>query len=236
MHRRDYPVQHRQYVVREIHCAVRPYVHLRAAQNRHVVAVLQPFQYLNLSRQAFRREAVGDPQALRVIGQRHVVVAHGSHGGHHLFQRKLAVAPVAVQVQVPPQILHRDQVGQVSVAGGVQLISAPPQLRRDPGQSQPGVEGLFIGELLGNAALDHRNPVFVQRQALPVRVVAQPDVVLLAPGEVLEHGAQPVRFADPQVDLDSGVNHHRGFRVSLHQCFPHRRQCGQCRPGLRRIV
>ena len=232
----DDPVQHCQHVVGEIHGAVGADVHFGTAEDGHIVAVLQPLKRLNLADQAFRRQAVGHAQPLGVVGDGHIFVAHCGHGGDHCLQGKLAVAPVAVHMQVAAQVGFRYQVGQAAAAGGLQLVGAPPEFGGDPGQAEAGVEGFLVGEMLGHAGFNYGNAVLVERQALPVGVVPQPDVVLLAAGEVLEHCAHPVGLAEAQVNLDAGRYYHRGFGVALRQSFADGGQGGQGRPGFGGIV
>ena len=236
MHRRHHPVQHRQHFIGKIHRPVRANVHLGTAKNGHRVAVLQPLQQLNLSPQPLRRQAVGNPQPLRMVGNRHILVAHPRHRGHHRLQRKLAVAPVGMHMQVAPQVARRHQIGQMPVAGRVNLVGAPPQLRRNPGQPQPGIERRLIRKPLRFPALNHRNAIFIKRQPHPVGIVPQPNVVLLAAREILQHRPNSVRFRRAQVNLYPRIHYHRRFGLPLRQRFAHRRQARQCRPGFRGIV
>ena len=65
--------------------------------------------------------------------------------------------------------------------------------------------------------------------------VPQPQVVLLAAGEVLEHGPQRAGLARPQVYLYARVQHHAGLAGAVHQRFPHLRQRGQRRANSLRV-
>ena len=101
-----------------------------------------------------------------------------------------------MQVQVAPEVGHRYQVGQFSGAGSVQLVGAAPQFRRYPGQAQASVEGFLVGEPFRYAGFDHGDAVLVEGKPLPVGVVSQAYVVLLASGKILQHRAYGVGFAD----------------------------------------
>ena len=58
---------------------------------------------VELAQQPLRRQAVGDGQPRRVVGQHEVVVAEVAGGPGHLVDRAAAVGPVAVRVQVAAQ-------------------------------------------------------------------------------------------------------------------------------------
>ncbi len=146
-----------------------------------------------------------------MVGQGHVLVALGGCGGDHGLYGVAAVTPIAVQVQVPPQVDLLHQAGQPVFLGHIQLPHAHPQLRRNVGQAEPGVEGGFIGERLNNPGAQVHHAVLVQRQALAVGVFSQPDVVLLAAGEVLEHRTESIAVTQAQVYLDSRFHHHAGL-------------------------
>ena len=58
--------------------------------------------------------------------------------------------------------------------------------------------------------------------------VAQADVVLLTAGEVLEQRAEGAGFADTEVDLHPGLNHHAGLLGAVDQHVFDHRQFHQC--------
>src|SRR5262249_12657547 len=89
------------------------------------------------------------------------------------------------------------------MAGGVDLTGVLPQLRRDPPQSHAGVH-LVLG-LAGHAlaALLLEDAVLADGEATPLGQLANADVVVLGPREVLERGAEGARLDDAEVDLEA---------------------------------
>ena len=69
---------------------------------------------------------VAEAVARRVVGDRHVGVAAGAAGLGHLLERVAAVGEGGVGVQVAADVADRDQVGQLPLAGRLQL---PPPSR-----------------------------------------------------------------------------------------------------------
>ena len=108
-------------------------------------------------------------------------------------------------MEVAAQVAGFHQSGEFALPGGVQFPHPAAQFGGDPRQTEAGVEGGFIGEGFDAAGLGVGDAVFVQRQPHPVGEIAQLDVVLLAAGEVLQHGADGGGFASAEVDLDPGA-------------------------------
>ena len=162
-----------------------------------------------------------------MVGESHVFVAQGGNCGHHGLDGVAAITPFAVQVQIAAEVAGLDQLGEAAIEGRVQLPHTGAQFRRDPGQAEAGVERLLIGENFHVAGLDVGDAVLVEGQALAVGEIAQADVVLLAAGEILEHGTDGLGFAGAQVDLDSWVDDDAGLAGAIDQHFLHLGQSSQ---------
>ena len=171
-----------------------------------------------------------------MIRQRHILVPHPGHRRHHLLRRKPPVAPVAVQMQIPPQVALRHQNRQPPGPRRLQLLAPAPQLRRNPWQPQTMIKRRLLRKPLRNPGRRRRNPVLIQRQPLPIGKIPQPDIVLLTAGEILQHRPHTLRLPGPQVNLYPRLHHHRCFGIPLRQRFPHRRQTRQCLPRAAGVI
>ena len=107
-------------------------------------------------------------------------------------------------MELADEVCHLHQVGQPTVPRGVELAARLPQLRRDPLVAQEPVELLLGGEPTGHLArLDHRHPVLENPEASSLRILAERDVVVLRPREVLEQAAEVLGWHDTEVDTDA---------------------------------
>ena len=75
-----------------------------------------------------------------------------------------------------------------------------------------------------------------QRQAHAERTSAQPDVVCLRAGEVLQCRAELLRRDRAAVDLESVARVDRAFRVASQQDSFHGRECGEGDEDMRRVT
>ena len=235
MQRRDHPVEPAELLVGQVERPVDADVDLDAAQDAERRELLvQRRDLLALLLQA----AVA--QALGVVADRQVVVAAAHRGSHHLGERRAAVRPGRVAVQLAAQRAVRDELGQPVAAPGVeprrvQLACALAQLGRDPRVAEERVDALLVGvpgDLAGRLDLD---AVLRDREAAPLRVLAQLDVVLLRPGEVLEQVAVGLRLDDAEVELQPLARDHRRLRVALRHDLEHpwqRREVVDQRDGI----
>src|SRR5262245_11332809 len=97
-----------------------------------------------------------------------------------------------------------------ALARRLDLPGVLAQLRRDPWQIYRG-EDRLLG-LPGHALLAQEHAVLVELQPARLRKLADRDVVRLGAREVVERRAEALRGNDPQVDLQSALEHHRGPR------------------------
>ena len=148
---------------------------------------------------------VAEAVAGGVVGDRQVGVAAVAGGLGHLLERVAAVGEGRVGVQVAADVVDRDQLRQLAVAGRLQLAPPLAQLRLDVGVAEALVDPLLGRAELDLAALGLGDPVLGDREAAGDRVLAQLDVVGLGAGEVLEQVAEGLRGDDPQVDRDAVV-------------------------------
>ena len=152
---------------------------------------------MDLLGQTFVGKAVGYSQTGRMVGQGHIIIVLVDGSLDHDFYRILAVAPIAVEMQIAPEIGFLHQTGQSPFYRRLHLPKAKPQLRRNVWETKAGVKGNFVGEALHLSGFQVGDPVLVQREAHVIGVVPKPQVVLLTAGKVLEHSAEGIWFADP---------------------------------------
>ena len=124
-----------------------------------------------------------------------------------------------VDMQVPPDLVQRDERGQSAFCGGLHLASVLAQLRRDPGQAETAVDILLGGP--GDAFLALENAVLVDLQPLGLREAAQLDVVVLRAGEVLKGGAEALRRHNSQVNLKPLSRADAALRAARRQHLRH---------------
>src|SRR5689334_20883005 len=125
-----------------------------------------------------------------MVGDREVRVAPGPGGLGHLLERVVPVGEGGVGVEVAADVAELDQLRQLALAGSAELSATLAELRLDVGVAEPLVDALLGGAALDIAALDLGDAVLGDGEASPDRVLAQLDVVVLGPGEVLEQVAE----------------------------------------------
>jgi len=107
--------------------------------------------------------------------------------------------------------------GSAALLRQLQLAQVLAQLRRHRLQAQQAVQGFLRLRLQGRSAVQARQAVLGDAQALVPRDAPQLDVVLLAPGKVVP-GRGELRFGDDaQVRLEPVAHPHRGLGASAGQ-------------------
>ena len=142
---------------------------------------------------AIRRQAAGDRQRLRVVGQDLVGVAAPAGGLGHDLDRERAVRPFRVAVEVAAQVLEPDEGRQRAREGRLELARLLAQLRLDVRQAEEGVRlglglerpqfGRVAGQGLAVLA-DPQEALLGQAPALVAGHRAEADVVLLGAREM----------------------------------------------------
>ena len=131
-----------------------------------------------------------------MVGEGHVLVTHGGHGGDHLLQRELAVTPVAVEVEVTPEVGLDYQVRQAAFPGGVQLVSAAADLIRNRWQPEPVPTWITF-------VPSRRNPGlvadFAEKLAAALNLPCEPVIV-------------KVRDTEPQKTMQNSFGQYRNVR------------------------
>ena len=194
--------------------AVRVDVQLGAVQQRHVVVRLERAEALALREDL----VVGHPlhrQVRRVVGHGVVRVAQRRGRVQHLLQRREPVRQVGVGVQVAPEVLELQDLGQLAGQRGLDLTAILPERRLDVRQPEALVD-LRLG--LGGEEVSRlrvEQPVLVELQPGADRHLADPDVVRLRAGEVDHRGAPHLLGNDAEVDLQSVVGQDRRLRVAV---------------------
>ena len=182
-------------------------VHLRAGeQPKAAAARVELAHLLDPLRQPLRGDVVAEAVAGRVVGDREVGVAAGPRGLRHLLERVVAVGDRRVAVEVAPDVLQRDQLRQRARRRGCDLAVGLAQLGLDVGEAEALVH---LG--LGRVASRPRRcavsviPCSETESSIRYGSLAQLDVVLGRPGEVLEQVPVGSGRDDPQVDGDPVV-------------------------------
>jgi hypothetical protein len=139
----------------------------------------------------------------------------------------MAVRPFGVGVEVAAQIADRDQRRQPPLAGGLDLALVLTQLGWNPRQSDRRVD-LFLagpGHPRAGALIEHA--VLADAQAATGGDLADPHVVVLGAGEVLQRRAEGPRLDDAQIDRQPVLVTDRGLGRPLRDDLHHRGQGGQ---------
>ena len=166
---------------------------------------------LGLARERRRVEAVGRTQELGVVGDADVGEAGVAGRGDHRRERRAAIAPVGVDVQVALQVRAGHERRQAPLAGRVDLAAILAQLGRDPRQAHRR-EHLFL-RAPAHLPLAAEQAVFVEFQARALRKPPDVDVVTLVAGEVVERRAEARSRHDPEVDGEPVREHDRRPRA-----------------------
>ena len=87
-------------------------------------------------------------------------------------------------MQIALQLPQLDQPGQLALTRGLDLAAVFAQLGRDERQTERAIH-IGFGRTQGLAAVLAQQGMFAERQAARLSQLTQPDVVILAAGEVL---------------------------------------------------
>ena len=154
-------------------------------------------------------------QPPRVVADRDVATAAVLGRQHHLLERRTAVRPVRVHVEVALQVGELDEARQLAVARRLELAPVLAQLRRNPGVAEVRVDAPprpRPGRSRRSRRLE--NAVLGDREAAPDGVLPQRDVVVLRAGEVLEQVAVALRRNDAEVEAKAVVGDDRRLRAA----------------------
>ena len=119
-------------------------------------------------------------------------------------------------VQIALEILQLDELRQRAVGRSLDLSLVLAQLGRNPRKAEALVDVGLLRAWLGLAAVDRREAVLGQAQALVAGALAQRHVVRLRAGEVLQQRAPLRRVDHAQVYLHAVVQHDR--RLGVAEC------------------
>ena len=125
----------------------------------------------------------------------------------------MTVGGGGVAVEVAAQIRPLHQIGQQTVAGGLDLAPVFPELRRDIGQVN-GCEDRFLG-LARHPVDPFEDAVLVELEPLAAGEGANRDVVGLAAGEIVQGGAEALAGHHPQVHLQTAAEDRGRAGVAL---------------------
>src|SRR5579862_109937 len=231
VNRRDDPVEPSEILVGHVHLAVRTDVGLDAGEDRQLrEALAERLDLLELRVEAAVAEVV------RVVGDRVVLVAARDRRLEHLRERVLAVGrPVRVRVEVATDVLHLDELRQLTRPRRLELAGVLPQLRGNRLVAEVLVDRVLVRGLEDLARLRVRDAVLGDRQTAPHRVLAHRDVVVLRAGEVLEEVAERLRRHDAEVEAETVARDDRRLRVAVRRYLDDPRHLDEVRGQLRRI-
>ncbi len=110
---------------------------------------------------------------------------------------------------------------EASVPGRLELATVLAQLRRDQLVAQEAVE-LFLGpEAVHLTRLGDRDAVLRDREPSPLGLLAERDVVVSRPREVLQQAAEVLRRDDSQVEPEPLLRDDGGLRVAVRGHLEH---------------
>ena len=92
------------------------------------------------------------PRTLGVVGNREILVAELLARTHHVSDGVASVAPRAVRVEIPADVLLRQEVWQLAALGGRNLVAPIAQFWSNERQSQRGIDVGFERELRPSGA------------------------------------------------------------------------------------
>jgi hypothetical protein len=202
-----------EHLVRDVEGAVLADVHLGARE--HPEAPELPVQLADgahLLEQLRLVVSVGDAEIAGVVGDGDVVEAERAGRPGHLLEGGVAVAPVAVDLEIAAQVARRDQPGQSAGLCGLDLTAVLAQLGRNPGQVEGAVELLFGAA--GDPLRAAEEPVLVELELALPRDAPQRDVVALAAREVGQGRAEALERDCAQVGVDTVLESHEGLRLA----------------------
>ena len=135
-------VELRQDLIAVIERAIRADFHFSALQKADRISQidLQRLDLGALTRYILQAQAAGDPQAARMIGNgEHLQAARPCRQGH-LPDRRAAIAPGGVAVQLRAALTWFDQGGQAASQRGLDLAAVLAQFWRNPGQAERRID------------------------------------------------------------------------------------------------
>ena len=182
-------------------------------------------------------ETAGHAYRQAVIGKGTVLITALFAGAHHLENRAFPVRPFTVQVEIPPDIVEHDQIGELVLLCGLDLAAVFPQLGWHPIQTDRFEDVFFPGatdpltffdpDLLGLLSLRHaEDSVFADAQAAVDAKRANGYVVGLRAGKVMERRSVTTPGKNAEIHLQArpknhgpagctGRDHPLDFRISL---------------------
>ena len=124
-------------------------------------------------------------------------------------------------MEVAPYLGRLQEPRQRPGLGGGDLAAILAQLGRDEAEAEGRVDLLLgpAGQPL--AGVGAEDPVLVQLQPAAHRPLAQADVVVPGPGEVLQRGPEALRREGAQVHLETGGEHDARLRVAVAEDLLH---------------
>ncbi len=153
-------------------------------------------------------------QVRRVIGDGVVRVTAGTGCRHHVRQRGHAVGEAGVGMQVAADIGVGDHDRELAAEGGLHLAGVFAQCRRHPGQAEPVID-LLLGPGDDQLTADRvEQAVLRQLEFLADGDLADPHVVRLRSGEVLQGGSPGIQRDHPQVHLQPAISADRRLGVT----------------------
>src|SRR5690606_34672736 len=135
-------------------------------------------------------EAAGDTEALCMVADGNVLVAERPGCLCHLLDGMSALAPGGVDMEVAPDHVVTDEIGEGSGSGSLKLAPVLPEFRLDPGETEGAVDPGLVLSRDRPAGRKVDEPVLVQPPVPRDREFAHDDVVLFRAREVLEGGSE----------------------------------------------
>jgi hypothetical protein len=149
---------------------------------------LKPFDLAKLLVESRAREAAGNANRLRVIGDGHVLIAARAARLDHLRQVVFPVRVGRVDLQIAADVGQLDERRETARLRRLDLAARFPDLRRDPRQAD-GFEHLAL-LAPADAAGAAEDAVLVDLEAVFEAESAHGNVVRLRAGEVMEGGPE----------------------------------------------
>ena len=155
------------------------------------------------------------PQIVRVVREAEEPVPAVARRRRHLLDRVLPVGrPGRVAVHLAAEVAELDELRQLALARDAELDAALAELRRDVRIAEVLVELLFGGMGHDLVGLLDRHAVLRDGETVPLRLLAQGNVVVLRAREVLEHVAVALVRHDAQVEAEPLMTDDGRLRVA----------------------
>ena len=194
-------IERRQQLVVEVEPAVGQNVALRPLEDP------EPFEPLvqrvdlgQLAAHAVGAEAVGHGQRLRMVGDPQIFQTQHLGRLGHVFQRVVAVALGRVVMKDSNDVFNLNKVGQVALLRRFDLAGAFAEFRRHIFQSERPEQVRLVAD--ARRAMRPGQLVLVEFEAARLRPPAHLDVMLLAPGEIMQRERELGVIHHAQVGLD----------------------------------